>query len=129
MNVGFFNKTAIAIRTSDGLNIETLEDFTFTDQYGTAYLVPAGTKSDGASTPRAMWIDLPPFGSYWLAAVLHDHLYRATGLPKNDCDNALYNAMIALGVPPIRAGEIYTGVHVGGWKDFNADRAAQQANL
>jgi hypothetical protein len=124
VSAGTFDKTNIAVRTSDGINIETLEDFTFTDRFGQSFPVPAGTKSDGASTPRALWIDMPPFGSYWIACVLHDHLYRATTLDKATCDHALYNAMIALGVPEIIAGEIYQGVHIGGWRSFDQDRAA-----
>lgn len=118
-----FNKTCIAVKTSDGKNFSLFESFSFTDQFGNTYEVPVGFETDGPSIPRALWIDLPPFGNYWLPAVLHDFLYRKTKLDKAMCDNVFYNAMIANGVPRIRAGEIYNGVHLGGWSSFNSDRS------
>lgn len=119
-----FDKTSIAVKTFDGLNIVTLEPFTFTDPATQQQItVPAGTHSDGPSIPRGMWVDLPPFGLYWLPAVLHDYLYRCTDVPKALCDTLFYNAMIANGVPPLRAGEIYNGVKFFGWKSFENDRA------
>jgi hypothetical protein len=65
---------------SDGENSVVVSDLTY--QIGrTSYVitVPAGFVTDFASTPRAIWAVLPPFGTYQLAAVVHDFLYWDQG--------------------------------------------------
>jgi len=118
-----FDKTMIAVRTADGLRVVTLEPFTFTRPSGDVITVPAGTQSDGASIPEALWsTGLAPFGTYWLATVLHDYLYRDTARLKEECDTILLEAMQALYVDETQATLIYEGVHFGGWKAFRGDR-------
>lgn len=121
-----FNRQFISVLTEDGLNIELLdEDFGYTDRNGNFHAIPKGSKSDGASTPRVIWIDLPPFGKYWKSAVFHDFLYRQSNYPKDLCDHLLLEAMLSDGVPEITAQTIYLGVKASGWKYFDDDRALQ----
>lgn len=123
--MGSFSTTALKVSTSDGHNIVLLEAFTYTANDGTVYTIPAGTTSDGASTPPVLWPTIPPFGAYWMAAVCHDHWYRDTELPKDLCDDLLREAMLTLGVPHFEAETIYEGVHLAGWASFDGDRKAQ----
>lgn len=120
-----FSTQIISVSTCDGRNFTSLKDFSFTDKFGTVYIIPAGTTSDGASTPCEIWPTIPPFGRYWLAAFFHDYLYRYTQLPKVLCDDLFEEAMISLGVSPLEADIIYEGVNLCGQSSFDADRAAQ----
>jgi hypothetical protein len=120
-----FDKKVLKVSTSDGHLFTTLEDFTYTRPSGEIITVPAGAETDGASTPQGIWNLLPPFGSYWLAAVLHDYLYRVTKRPRKECDDILYEAMVDLGVPFIVRTAIYDGVRLGGSWAFDDDRKAK----
>jgi len=44
----------------------------WTTPYGT---VPKGFKSDGVTVPRVFWWFIPPAGSLFEAAIIHDYLY------------------------------------------------------
>lgn len=99
-----------------------LDSFSYTSKTGMVITVPVGATSDGASTPREIWSFIPPFGTYWMAAFLHDYLYRSTDLPKDVCDDLLKEAMEDLCVDWIERDEIFEGVHVGGQSSFDEDR-------
>ena len=120
--MGKFSTDTLRVETADGQHFVLLEGFTFTRDDGCVITVPPGSASDGASTPRPLWIHLPPFGKYWMAAFLHDHLYRDTDLPKDYCDDTFLQAMRCLGVDEITATTIYEGVHIGGWSAYRDDR-------
>jgi hypothetical protein len=85
-----------------------------------------GTDSDGASTPPAIWPDIPPFGKYWRAAFLHDAAYRLKTRPiigtKRECDELFFEAMQACDVSAAEALIIYAGVAKFGWHAFIEDR-------
>jgi hypothetical protein len=117
-----FEKPTLKIETSDGRNVTLLEVLRYTTKSGELIEAPIGTSSDGASTPKWMWNLIPPFGSYWLAAVLHDYLYRLTQKPKDYCDDIILEAMESLGVDLILREAIYEGVHLAGDIAFNDDR-------
>lgn len=122
----------LLVRTRDGRNVCLCEELVYNAKDGVVYIVPIGSTSDGASTPRFIWNIIPPFGKYFLAAVLHDHLYRNTHFPKELCDNLLYEACMSLGDNHLEAWEIYEGVHLGGHSSFNTDRlnlAAREAGV
>lgn len=121
MQPGFQN-LPLKVSTSDGRNFTLLEPFSFVTRAGEVYTVPAGSQSDGASTPQAGWNILPPFGPYWPAAFLHDWTYRYSNLPKPVCDSLLLEAMEISGVGEVERMTIYEGVHLGGWKAFREDR-------
>jgi hypothetical protein len=122
-----FSTLELVVKSGDGRNFTLLEAFTFTRPNGEVITVHVGAQSDGASTPAIMWPTLPPFGAYWLAAFLHDFLYRYTQEPKDKCDTILKEAMEALNVGWLDLDAIYDGVAIGGESAFNVDRAAQAA--
>jgi hypothetical protein len=131
MLYGFQSKVA-NVMTTDGRNFTLVNPITYIAQDGSVYIMPMGATSDGASTPAEMWPAIPPFGSYWLAAFLHDCAYRdtlqlpdgtAAALPKARCDDLLREAMLTLSVSVELADTIYEGVVYGGWSSFDSDRA------
>ena len=108
---------------------------------GKLFRIPEESTTDGASTPVALWLEIPPFGTYWRAAALHDAAYRntlqiqnasATGwqpanLSKQEADDLLNEAMILDNVPELKRVAIYEGVKLGGTTAFDQDRAAKAA--
>ena len=106
---------------------ETLAPVGFERPNGDEVWVPTGTITDLASIPRALWIILPPIGSYDRAAVLHDEAYKHGGISGKLCtraeaDTLLNEAMIAKGVTPWKRRMIYAGVRLGGWCTWNKYR-------
>lgn len=140
MALSFTTSSFAQVSTNDGRNFTVLSSIELNTDQGLEYRVPPGSQTDGASTPREMWCSIPPFGDYWLAAVIHDSAYRGTleykkangdwvpaMLSKEDCDTLLLEAMKALGVDEIIRATIYEGVKVGGWKAFRDDRSTTAA--
>ena len=127
-----FNNLPFKVSSSDGRNFILLEDVIYLTQDGSkSYIMPAGASSDGASTPPEIWLNFPPFGTYWPAAYLHDCAYRGTlqtldgklaMLSKNDCDELLKDAMIACGTHQFTRDAIYEGVALAGQSSFDSDR-------
>jgi hypothetical protein len=99
-----------------------LDSFSYTSKTGMVITVPVGATSDGASTPREIWAFIPPFGTYWMAAFLHDYLYRSTDIAKDVCDSLLEEAMEDLCVDIVERQTIYEGVAIGGQSSFDEDR-------
>jgi len=120
-----FKNKSLKVESVDGRNFTLLEPLVYEARNGEVITIPVGAATDGASTPQAMWNVLPPFGKYWMAAVLHDGLYRLMKQPKARCDDLLLEAMLSLGVDEREAGIIYAGIKVGGWASFEEDRAEQ----
>jgi hypothetical protein len=119
-----FSIEKLKVETADGQNMTLLEAFTYTRKDGCVITVPKGSTSDGASTPPPMWGSLPPFGTYWKAAFLHDYLYRSSGAPKEFCDQTFLEAMETLGVDEVTRQMLYRGVAVFGWRAFKEDQEA-----
>lgn len=118
-----FQQDFVITKSSDGHNFTLLNDLVYVTAMGAILTIPAGTTTDGASTPAALWSAIPPFGKGWKAYILHDWLYRATGMGKTNCDDLLKEALLSLGVDSILAETIYQGVKIGGQKSFNEDRS------
>ena len=79
---GSFAVNSVAVRTADGRNVLLLEPLQFVRPSGELITVPAGALADGASIPQALWsTGLAPFGLWWLAAVVHDAMYRLRTRP------------------------------------------------
>jgi hypothetical protein len=132
----FHSRNDVLVRSSDGRNFVLQEPLEVVRDDGARFRVPAGATSDGASTPSEMWAILPPFGPWWLAAIVHDAAYRGTlerqmandtwmvaMLPKEQCDLLFLDCMSALGVEQGKKEALYEGVRLGGWKAFREDRA------
>lgn len=122
-----FSTLSPLVRTRDGRNVVLAEDVTYTAKDGKVYRIGLGSTSDGASTPNLLWVTIPPFGWYWLAAVFHDWLYRFSDVPDEEsCDALLMEAMEILpGYNEFEARLIYEGVHYGGKSSFQSDRAVR----
>ena len=71
-----FKKPTLIVETGDGHNVVLPEPLVYVAKNSVTYVMPTGSKSDGASTPKAIWNLIPPFGTYWLGTVLHDGAYR-----------------------------------------------------
>lgn len=94
----------------------------FDDASKTTYVdVPVGYLSDGASVPRLFWWLLPPQGDYGQAAVLHDYLCEhltqvkhgvTVPITRVQADDALRDAMVALGVPRWKRNVMFIAVAV-----------------
>ncbi len=85
--------------------------------------VPRGFKTDLASIP---WFAQPLFhflrvGRYDRAAVVHDFLYATQRHRRSICDRVLLEAMLADGVSPLVAYQIWLGVRLGGWVAWRSD--------
>lgn len=120
-----FDRDLIRTDSRDGHHFIVVEPFSYTTRAGQMIIIPAGTQTDGASTPHALWPTLPPFGKYWKAAILHDHLYRNEQRPREECDRLLLEAMESLGVDQVTGRIIYGGVVAGGQSSFDEDRKNQ----
>ncbi len=117
-----FEKQTLDVRTSDGWHVALLEYLYFTSRSGRRFRGRIGAKSDGASTPRVIWVKFPPFGPYWLPAVLHDCGYngeleewldgqwKRVMLSKSENDGLILEAMEDQGCPEIDRLEIYEAV-------------------
>jgi len=135
---GFRNLPAW-VSTWDGRNFVFLDDLLYNSKAGVQLRIPSGAETDGASTPRGSWNALPPFGTYWPAAALHDAAYRNTlqilnsqgswvvaALDKVTCDSLLREAMEWLQVPSGDIFAIFEGVHEFGQASFDEDRRPAQ---
>ena len=120
------------MRTRDGRNFVLEEDLTFirpAEVGGAAIRVPAGSTTDGASIPEPLWsAGFPPFGPWWMAAVLHDAAYHRQTVPeipnRQTADLVFWEAMVALGVEASIARTIYAGVRAGGQHAWDENRVA-----
>lgn len=134
------SRNDILVRTRDGLNFVLQEPLEVVRDDGARFRVPADSTTDGASTPNELWPVLPPFGDYWLAAVIHDSAYRGTLerqlesgewtkalLNKEQSDDLFMDVMSALGVAQRTKETLYEGVHLLGYKAFRGDRTGQAA--
>jgi hypothetical protein len=95
-------------------------------------VVPAGFVTDFASTPRAIWAVLPPFGTYQLAAVVHDFLYWDQGCTREQADALLRVAMEESKVGPAKRDVIWEAVRKFGgtaWADNARAKAAGQPRI
>jgi hypothetical protein len=72
---------------ADGQDSVLVEPMTYSiENTGEVIVVPAGFVTDFASTPRAIWAVLPPFGTYQKASVIHDYLYWMHECTKDQAD-------------------------------------------
>ena len=132
-----FQSKIVNLMTQDGRHGTIVEPITYNAVDGRTFVIPRGATTDGTSTPPEIWFDLPPFGDYWLAAILHDCAYQNTllvvnpqgtsqdkaNLSSDECDNLFKEAMESLGVPDWTIEKIYMGVHEFGWRAFGNDRS------
>ena len=100
------------------------DDMNYVLQQG-GILVPAGFTTDLASVPRLFWRVFPPFGTYSLAAIVHDYLYSEIStydIERSTADRIFRDAMITLGVGRITRNILYNAVRHGGWIPWSRQR-------
>ena len=53
--------------------------------------IEPGFDTDGSSSPRFLWSFFPPFGDFFLAALIHDYLYvkRPFGITQKEADKEM----------------------------------------
>ena len=90
--------------------------------------VPAGFQTDLASTPRALWWLIPPFGRYLVAAIVHDYHYMHQDVTRREADAEFYRLMYWYGVAWWKRWAMWGAVRCFGWGPWrrNARRAPQQ---
>jgi hypothetical protein len=86
--------------------------------------VRAGFVFNWASTPRLLWISMPPQGfaghPYGIAALFHDWLYvhhaiASIPITRAEADALFLEIMLATGCGPIRSRIMWLGVRAGGF--------------
>ena len=95
-----------------------LEDFVYVDPKGKKWIARAGSKTDGATIPKAVWsfVGGPYAGQYREAAVIHDVYCESKTEPYRDVHRIFYYASRAAGVSERKAKILYGGVVIGGPK-------------
>jgi len=94
--------------------------------------VPAGFVTDFASTPHAIWANLPPTGRYLLAAVVHDFLYWDQGCTRRQADDLLHVAMAGSQVKSTERDNVWKAVRkIGGaaWEGNSSAKAAGKPRI
>lgn len=145
---GFLN-LPVAGTSVDGLNWTLTKALILALKDGRIVRARIGTTSDGASTPRSVWVIIPPFGNDdWPAAVAHDACYRefldvlvsgdwtaddAVWTPlivtEQDANQIIAEGMEDLNSNPIKIAVMYHALELFGKAAFDADRKAlAQAN-
>jgi Protein of unknown function (DUF1353) len=110
--VGRFSGEPAVKMLPDGRNMELISAFSYIDPTGQTWNVPAGTKTDGASIPRILWLTYPPFtGKYRQAAVVHDYYCQLRSHPWKDTHKVFYDAMLTSGVAEKTAKIMYAAVY------------------
>lgn len=109
---GRYKGEAVMSLLPDGRNMQLLKPFSYIDPKGQTWSVPAGTKTDGASIPRVLWVTYPPFtGKYRLAAVIHDYYCQKQSRTWQDTHKVFYDAMRTADVPEKTAKLMYAAVY------------------
>jgi hypothetical protein len=85
------------------------------------FVVPAGFRTDFATVPRVVSWLVPRFGTYTLAAILHDWLctegIRSGAVTSREADGIFRRVMRESGVPVLRRWLMWTGVRWGALAD------------
>ena len=124
--LGEYKGEAVLSMLPDGRNMQLLKPFSYVDPKGQTWSVPAGTKTDGASIPRILWLTYPPFtGKYRQAAVVHDYYCQLRSRTWKDTHKVFYEAMLTSGVPEKTAKIMYGAVYGFGprWGTRSEQRA------
>jgi hypothetical protein len=115
---------------ADGQDSVLVEPMVYSiENTGEKIIVPIGFVTDFASTPRAIWAVLPPFGTYQKASVIHDYLYWMQECTKSQADEILFLAMRESNVSDIDAWLIYHAVDKFGQSAWNQNKKDRQVGL
>lgn len=108
----FSNTVKVEWSATDRRTMQLLEDIVFTDKNGKKWTAYAYSIIDGASIPKFFWrvIGSPFIGYYRRASVIHDVYCENQLRPAQDVHDMFLEAMLADGVPELRAHTMYQTV-------------------
>jgi hypothetical protein len=111
--VPFAPDAEVVVKQLDNKNWEVKTTLRYTGTRD-SFEVPVGQGTDFASVPRPFVWFLPRYGSYTMAAILHDYLWRAYAAKGRmdwiDADGLFRRAMRELRVPFLRRWIMWTAV-------------------
>jgi Protein of unknown function (DUF1353) len=109
----FPDGSEVVVKQLDDENWEVRKDLKYDGQVD-SFTVPIGSPTDFASVPRVFVWFLPRYGSYTMAAILHDYLWRARAAKGKmdwvDADGIFRRAMRELEVPFLRRWIMWAAV-------------------
>ena len=119
MKQGFYDLENIEIKYPNTKQISPsdwvlLAGVKYISKSGDVYIIKKGFVFDGASKGL-----LKHFGTYTLAALLHDALYGSEAVPKSNADDLFLEAMEFLGVSYFERYLYYLSVVSFGWIVYN----------
>jgi len=135
MQPGFWNIDLLT-RARDGRNFTLAEALYHLDDDGTITACPAGSMSDGISTPTIVWATDPPFGiGRWFPGIWHDcsPKYRCTlmqwfgnhwGVAQftfEECNSTLRRQLIRLGMTSVKADAYFEALQLAGGMASTSD--------
>jgi hypothetical protein len=100
-------------------NMQLLENFSYTDPNDRVWSAPKGSKIDGASIPRPLWVMVgsPYTDDYRRASIVHDVACEDPTVNRKEADVMFYYACLAGGCGPYQAQVLYAGVRIGAWSN------------
>jgi hypothetical protein len=100
----------------DGRKLRLLNDMTYTDPAGVAWLAPAGWVVDGATIPKEFWSSIggPLEGQYRNASIFHDVACDKRERRWDEAAVMFYNAMRCGGVKERKAKLMFAAVYMYG---------------
>lgn len=110
---GFIDSPPLMEWLDDGRHMRLKKPFSYVEDAGRVWSVPAEAVVDGASIPRVFWslIGGPFEGLYRNASVVHDYYCDTGTRPWRDTHRVFYEAMRCSGVGSIRAKTMYYAVY------------------
>lgn len=128
IQLGAFPDTPLLHPLEDGFNWQWQHEYRYFTRAGSVVTIPAGTYTDGTSTPRVLWRVAPPMtGLHRRAAWIHDWLYRmpkTKGLKpvvtKEYADDIYLEILELDGVSYLKRMALYNGVRAFGSSSFKA---------
>jgi hypothetical protein len=106
--------TALHLAYENGRTWTLIADFAYFSEDLGIIRVPMGFQTDFASIPWGLWNLFPPSGPWARAAVIHDFLYRKSGVTRAVADKVFLDAMKHLGVNWLTRHLIYRAVRIFG---------------
>lgn len=88
------------------------------DHLVTLIVVPKGFETDLASIPWVFRFLIPKNGRYDAPAIVHDYLYRRTGMKRKLADKIFAEAMMVVNVVTWRRNLMNTGLWIYYWWPF-----------
>lgn len=128
-----FQEREITASSADGRDDRLIDSLHFLAADGTLYRVPAGSTTDGMSTPPIVNAipGFEPYGIHWFSAVLHDAAYRGTlerlsslrympaNLSRLEADELIREALATQGVGILRRSIIFRALRLFGGPNFH----------